>query len=239
MVRIVLHAQRLSVVVGVAQNRGHEVVLHVDAAVVAERERPVPRGVVDGPPEVDDLEAVLEQLGRVRGREVAHDARRGGLGRLVDVHLRHGLALLGRVVELAGAAAADGCGDVISSCKLHVVQGMRTVVKGNDPACAGDLLHQGDALRVVLSLNFLVVRKRSVLLGTPDKVLEAGGVERDGVLLAANVLDLNIVRDPDPVLLANSGGGVGVDVSVRPRAVRRWQKVDELGGDGAGSDRHV
>ena len=105
--RVVLHAERLPVAVGVLQRGRHEVVRAVDGAVVAERERPVERGVVDGPPEVDDLETAREQLGDVVRGEMAADARDGRLLRLVDMYLRHGLALLRRVFDLARAPAAD------------------------------------------------------------------------------------------------------------------------------------
>ena len=44
------------------------------------------------------------------------------------------------------------------------------------------------------ALDLLVVRERGVFLGTAG-VQEAGRVERDGVLLAAEVLDVDCVRD--------------------------------------------
>ncbi len=58
--RVELHAERFSVAVGVLERGRHEVVRTVDGAVVTEGERPVEGDVVDGPPEVYDLEAALE-----------------------------------------------------------------------------------------------------------------------------------------------------------------------------------
>jgi hypothetical protein len=110
MALIRLHAKRLALVVGVHQRDGEHILLHVDAAVVAQRDGPVHGGVLDGAPEVDDLEAPRQQLRHLRRGEMAvhaRDCRRGGL---VDVRLRHGLAVLGAVVDLAGAAAADSYG---------------------------------------------------------------------------------------------------------------------------------
>jgi hypothetical protein len=110
MLRVVLDTERLAFVIRVPEGRGHQVVLRVDAAVIAERERPVPRRVVDRTPEVDDLEAVLQQLWDVFGGQVSVDTGNRGLGGLVDVNLRHRLTFLGAVVELAGTATTDGWG---------------------------------------------------------------------------------------------------------------------------------
>ena len=54
--------------------------------------------VRDGPPDVDDLVAARQQLFGFRGGQVAAHPRGRGRGRLVDVHLLHGLARRGRVV---------------------------------------------------------------------------------------------------------------------------------------------
>lgn len=104
---VVLHAERLPIAIGVLESSRHKVVRTVDRAVVTERERPVECDVVDRPPEVDDLEAILEQLGYVRSGEMTVDTCDGRVLGLVDVDLRHGLALLRRVLDLAWAAAAD------------------------------------------------------------------------------------------------------------------------------------
>ena len=106
-IRVELDTKGLSIAVGVFERGGHEVVLDVDAPVVAEGKRPVPGGMMYGPPEVDDLEAALEERGRVGGGEVSVYAGDGGGGGLVDVDLGDGLAFGGVVVQLAGAAAPD------------------------------------------------------------------------------------------------------------------------------------
>lgn len=78
MVRVELDTQRLAVVVGVLQRGGDKVVLCINAAVVAQRQRPIERGVVYGPPEVDDLETTLQKLGDVFGWEMPANASGGG-----------------------------------------------------------------------------------------------------------------------------------------------------------------
>ena len=104
------------------------------------------------------------------------------------------------------------------------------MIERHDPARARDLLHELDALRIILPLGLLVVRKRGVLHRLPE-VLEAGSVECDRVLLAPKVLDWDVgVSLADPVLVANTCLGVGVDESVRFGAVRRRLEIDEFSG---------
>lgn len=110
------------------------------------------------------------------------------------------------------------------------------MVKGHDAARAGELLHELDALGVVLALDLRVVRERRVLLRAAE-VLEARRIERDGVLLPANVLNLHLVRLAHPVLAALARRRVRVNVDVRLLAVRGRREVDELGGHCVG-DRH-
>ena len=109
MLLVVCHAERLALAVGIHKRDREHVLLRVDAAVVAQCEGPVQRGMLDGPPEVDYLEAVREKLRYVLGGEMAVHARDGRRGRLVDVDLRDGLALVGRVLLFAWRAAADSC----------------------------------------------------------------------------------------------------------------------------------
>jgi hypothetical protein len=94
MLRVEQHGKRFAVVVGIAEGHGHEIALDVDGVVVADSERPGVSRVVDRSPEVDNLVALFDQLICVL-RDVAVDASAGGLGRLVDVHLRHRLPILG------------------------------------------------------------------------------------------------------------------------------------------------
>ena len=63
--------------------------------------------MADGSPEVDDLEAVLEQLGNILGRKVTVDARDGGSSRLVNMDLGDWLPLLGRVFNLTRATTTN------------------------------------------------------------------------------------------------------------------------------------
>lgn len=109
MIGVIPHLQRLPVVIRVLQRTGNKVVLDIDAPVVAERERPVPRWVVDGTPKVDDLEAVLQELRGVADWEVPMYASSGGRLGLVDMDLRHRLPLLRAVVDLTGTATTDSC----------------------------------------------------------------------------------------------------------------------------------
>jgi len=60
-----------------------------------------------GPPEIDDLEAVFQQLWRLICWEMFVDAGDGGFVRLVAVDLGGGLSLLGAVINLIWATAAD------------------------------------------------------------------------------------------------------------------------------------
>ena len=103
------YSQRLALAVGGHARHREQVLLCVDGAVVAQREGPVPRGVLDGPPEVDDLEALFKQLRGVGGGEMAVHTRDGGGGRLVDMDPRDGLALACYVFLVAWPAAAEGC----------------------------------------------------------------------------------------------------------------------------------
>lgn len=58
-VLVPLHAIRLPIAIREFERVGDEVAVAVDAVVVADRERPVERGVVNWPPEIDNLEAPL------------------------------------------------------------------------------------------------------------------------------------------------------------------------------------
>ena len=62
--------------------------------------------VVDRPPEIDDLEALLWQFLRILGREVASHARDGRRGRLVYVQAHDRLLILRCVVDDSRAPAA-------------------------------------------------------------------------------------------------------------------------------------
>jgi hypothetical protein len=55
-----------------------------------------------------NLKAALQKVGCILGRQMPVHARHGRRGGLVDVDSEYGLALGGRVVELAGAVATKG-----------------------------------------------------------------------------------------------------------------------------------
>jgi len=61
----------------------------------------------DGPPEVNDLKAVLQQFRCLVRGEMPVDAGDGSFGRLVNVGLGGRLSLLGGVLNLVWTAAAD------------------------------------------------------------------------------------------------------------------------------------
>ncbi len=77
---VVSHAVCLTLVVRVDKRHGERILLRVHAPVVAQRERPVERGVGNWAPEIDDLEPAREELRHVGRGQVAVDARDGRRG---------------------------------------------------------------------------------------------------------------------------------------------------------------
>ena len=102
-----LHAERLTIAIRVLERSGNEIVGTIYGAVVAERKRPVPSGMMDGAPKVNDLKAVRKKLGDILSRKMAVHTCDGRLGRLVNVHQRHRLALLRCVVDFVRATPTD------------------------------------------------------------------------------------------------------------------------------------
>ena len=80
----------------------------IDATVVAQSKGPVEGRMRDGAPEINDLEAALEERRDVGGRKVPVDAGDGRFGGLIDMHSDDGLAGLWGIPDLAWAIAADG-----------------------------------------------------------------------------------------------------------------------------------
>lgn len=107
---------------------------------------------------------------------------------------------------------------------------LHTVVKGNDPARARQLLDKLDTLGIILPLDLLIVRERCVFLRVSG-VQESRGVERVSILIAADVLYLDGVRLLDPVLIAHARFRVRIDGCVWLGAVERREEVDEVGWD--------
>ena len=67
---VVPYPHHLSLVIRKDQCDRKRVRLRIDAVIVAQRKGPVESRMRDGPPEVDDLEAMLEELGDIGGRKV-------------------------------------------------------------------------------------------------------------------------------------------------------------------------
>lgn len=108
MVLVVCHTERLALAVRAQTRHWENVLLVVNASVVAERERPVQRGVLNRTPEIDNLEAIGEELRDVGRRKMAVYACDRRPGRLVNVGLRDGLALARRVLLVAWRAVPEG-----------------------------------------------------------------------------------------------------------------------------------
>lgn len=110
MVRVIYHAHRLTVPVGILQCRWHEICLRIHAAVVAQCERVVKGWLANRAPEVDDLVALGKKLRGIFDGQVTIYARLRRVVRLVDVHALDGLALLRGVFKVTRAAASDSYG---------------------------------------------------------------------------------------------------------------------------------
>lgn len=105
---VVQHTERLALAIRIHQAHGHQIVLAIYMAVVAERERPVICGVSDRAPEVDDLETTLEECGSVGRRKMTVNASDCRLAGLIYVDSGNRLALVGAVFDFSGAAATNG-----------------------------------------------------------------------------------------------------------------------------------
>ena len=180
MIRVVLHPEGLSIAIRVLESRGHQIILNVDAPVVAQRERPVPGCVLDRPPQVDDLIPVLQELRNVFCGKMSVDTRQCGSGSLVDMDLGNRLPLLWAVVNLAWSAATNGCEQGLASMPATVeaedVFRIHTVVKQHRSTCTGEFFQELNALWIVLLLDLFVGCERGVLGGAPVE-LKSGGVE--------------------------------------------------------------
>ena len=96
------------------------------------------------------------------------------------------------------------------------------MVKNDGVRRPRELLDQLNALGVILLLDPLVRVERLVHRRSAE-VPEPGRIERNGVLLAAQVLNLDLVRCRAEVAFQ------GLDGDVRLRAVRRGSVVVERG----------
>ena len=107
MVFIVAHTEHFTFSIRIYERNRERISCLIYTPVVAQSERPIVCGVVDGSPEVDDLEAVLEQLWSVGRGEVFVREINGVLGSLVAVDEESGLARIFNVIQLFWAVAAD------------------------------------------------------------------------------------------------------------------------------------
>jgi len=95
---VILDPKRFYLAVGKDQCHGESVAL-IYTPIIAQTKGPIDRGVGNGPPEVDDLEASFKELWRFIGWEVLVHTRDGGLIGMVDVHLDRRLTAIRIVVH--------------------------------------------------------------------------------------------------------------------------------------------
>ena len=126
MIGIVVNAKRFAIPVRVSQGDWYQVLLNVDTPVVTQCKRMIVGRVVDWAPEVDNLEAVLQQLWNVLSGKMAVNASDGRLGSLVDVHRRDRLTLVRAIVDLSWAATADSCEKCLVSLPVHYTESRYT-----------------------------------------------------------------------------------------------------------------
>ncbi len=106
------------------------------------------------------------------------------------------------------------------------------MIEKNDSACARELLQELDTLRVVFLLDYGIRTERRVL-GRGLEELEARRVERNRVLIPAQIFDFHLVRCLREVLrpFARSTCRIGVHELQGLRAVRRRHEIDQSGLD--------
>ena len=109
-VGVVLDTQSLSIAIGVPKSSRFEIVLDINAAVVAECERPVPGGMVNRPPQIDDLETLGKQAVGVFSRQVSMYTCGSSRMRPVNMHTLNRWTLFESVICLHCIVAADSCG---------------------------------------------------------------------------------------------------------------------------------
>lgn len=91
-VRVVLDTQSLAFAMGEDERDWNEVLGWVNTPIIAQRKGPVQRWDLNGAPDIDDLEALLEKLRGFIGGKMPMYTVDGGFGRLVNVHLAYRLA---------------------------------------------------------------------------------------------------------------------------------------------------
>jgi hypothetical protein len=90
-----MYTKRLSLeAIWIKQGDRHNILCHVHASIITQRKRRVKRYVIDRPPEVDKLVAMLEKLRYLLSGKMFVHTSEGGFRRLVDVCANDGLTLL-------------------------------------------------------------------------------------------------------------------------------------------------
>ena len=79
------HRERLAISVRVAQDRRGDVGDWIDALPIRDSERMIEGRMVDGPPQIDDLEALVNKLLRLLWRKVSVNSSDRGFIALIDV----------------------------------------------------------------------------------------------------------------------------------------------------------
>ena len=120
--------------------------------------------------------------------------RDGGLGGLVDVHLDRRLTASGLSPTSPGRRRRTA-GDEVNAELFHDITkkncGILTMVEQNHAASPRQRLDKLDALRIILLVNFVIIREGRVF-GFVFEVLESSSVERYRVLLPPQILDDNV-----------------------------------------------
>ena len=95
LVGIRMYAKRLSLeAIWIKQGNRHNILLRVHTSIITQRKRRIKRYMIDRPPEVNELVAMLEKLRYfLRGKMFVHTSE-GGSRRLVDVCANDRLALI-------------------------------------------------------------------------------------------------------------------------------------------------
>ena len=223
---VILDPKRFSLALGKDQRHWESVTL-IDTPIIAQTKGPIDRGVDNGPPEVDDLEATFKELGRFVGWEVSVHTRDGGLVGLVDVHLDRRLTAIRTVAHLTWTAATNGWERVRGELYERVNKGTLTMVKQYNSASPRQRLDKLDAFRIILLINFFVIRKGRVF-GFVFEVLESSSVECYQVLLPPQILEDNIFAFTAKVPLPLACYRVSIATLVSSDAAFGFSEIKEI-----------
>ena len=104
---VIFDPESFSFAVGIDERCG-EVISLIYTPEIAQAQRPINSRVGDGPPQVNDLEAIFKELRDIGGRKTSVNTLDRGLVGLVDMYLDHWLTPIGTIVELAWTTATNG-----------------------------------------------------------------------------------------------------------------------------------